>query len=288
MGAVYAVYAAPSTTQGHPFPCVFMRRHDILWPAFGPRKLETDREGRFGRRSSRIVDTGFGEGPFHALECIRARWLICGMRRTLSESRFEPDRRDGATTRIGGSRMPEQILRWAARAAVGGGLIVVVAAVVDWLAGVGSINDPMNPRWREAVALLAPGFAIASLGLAGIRARFTRHSVMGAGGAVGLVIGVLGFAASWTILHEYVFPLAPISMAMIFGGVIVLGVAMLRAATAPRLAIALLLCSPIGIFVAIGPPRPGVLILLFAAFGMACIWLGSVALRAGHRPRTKR
>ncbi|MDP8901505.1 MAG: hypothetical protein M3N33_10275 [Actinomycetota bacterium] len=180
--------------------------------------------------------------------------------------------------------MPEQIRRWAARAAVLGGLIVVVAALVDWLTGVGSINDPMNPRWREAAALLAPGFVIAALGLAGIQARFTGHSLIGLGGAAGLAIGVLGFAASWTILHEYVFPIAPISMAMIFGGLILLGVAMLRASTAPRPAIALLLCSPVGTFVAIGPPRPGAFILLFATFGVASIWLGSVALRADYRP----
>ncbi len=66
-GAAGAVYAAPPTAEGHPFPRIFMRRRDILWSAFGLRKLETDREGRFGHYSSRIVDTDFGEGPFHAL-----------------------------------------------------------------------------------------------------------------------------------------------------------------------------------------------------------------------------
>ncbi len=133
------------------------------------------------------------------------------------------------------------------------------------------------------MALLAPGFVLAALGLAGIQAHFTRHSMAGLGGAAGMVIGVLGFAASWTVLHEYVFPIAPVSIAMIFGGVILLGLAMLRAASAPRPTIALLLCSPVGMFVAIGPPRPGALILLFATFGIASAWLGYLALRADYR-----
>jgi hypothetical protein len=70
---------------------------------------------------------------------------------------------------IGGWKMYERIRRPAALAAVLGGLILAVAAVVDWLTGVGSINDPMNPRWQEAVALLAPGFVTAAIGLAGFR-----------------------------------------------------------------------------------------------------------------------
>lgn len=179
--------------------------------------------------------------------------------------------------------MPERIRQWAARAAVAGGLVVVVTAVVDWVAGVGGINDPMNPRWREAVVLLAPGIVISALGLAGIQARLTRHSPIGAGGAVGMAIGVVGFAASCTVLHEYVFPIAPISIVMIVGGIILVGVAMLRAATAPRPAILLLLCSPLSLFMAIGPPRPGVLILLFATFGIASVWLGYVAIQAEYR-----
>ena len=65
--AVYALYAAPSTAEGHPFPRILMRRHAILWSAFDLRKLETDQEGRFGRYSYRIMDTDFREQPFHAL-----------------------------------------------------------------------------------------------------------------------------------------------------------------------------------------------------------------------------
>jgi hypothetical protein len=99
-----------------------------------------------------------------------------------------------------------------------------------------------------------------------------------------MVVGVIGLGASWTVLHKYVFPLAPISMAMTFGGVILLGIAMLRVATAPRPAVALLLFSPVSLFVAIGPPRPGALILLLATFGVASIWLVYIALRADYRP----
>ncbi len=99
-----------------------------------------------------------------------------------------------------------------------------------------------------------------------------------------MLIGIIGFTASWTILHGYVFPIAPISILLLLGGVLVLGVAMLRAATAPRPAILLLLCSPIGIFIAIGPPQPGVLILLLATFGMASTWLGYVALQTDYHP----
>jgi hypothetical protein len=185
---------------------------------------------------------------------------------------------------IEGWKMYERIRRPAALAAVLGGLILAVAAVVDWLTGVGSINHPMHPRWQEAVALLAPGFVTAAIGLAGIQARFIRYSLAGLGGAAAMVVDVIGFGASWTVLHEYVFPLAPISMAMTFGGVILLGIAMLRAATALRPAVALLLFSPVSLFVAIGPPRPGALILLLATFGVASIWLGYIALRADYRP----
>ena len=96
--------------------------------------------------------------------------------------------------------MHKQIRQWAARAAVLGGLTVVVAAVVDWLTSVGSsINDPMNPRWREAVALLAPGIVIVALGLVGIQAHFTGQSLMGAGAVAGMATVVLCFGAIWTI-----------------------------------------------------------------------------------------
>lgn len=92
--------------------------------------------------------------------------------------------------------MAERIRRWAAWPAVAGGLIVVVATVVDWLTGVGSINDPMNPRWREAVALLTPGFVIAAFGVAGMQAHHTKRSMVGLGGAAGMVAG-FGIASVW-------------------------------------------------------------------------------------------
>ncbi|MDP8924912.1 MAG: hypothetical protein M3O34_18845 [Chloroflexota bacterium] len=168
-------------------------------------------------------------------------------------------------------------------AASTGGLILIVATVVNWLGGVGSINDPLNPRWRDALALLAPGFVLAAVGLAGTQTRFTGGSRLGAGGAGALVLGIVGFAASWTVLHEYVFPLAPTSILLLLVGVFALALAMLRAGIAPRPATVLLLASPLGIFIAIGPPRPGALILLLVAFGVACAWLGLIALRPSRR-----
>ena len=64
--------------------------------------------------------------------------------------------------------------------------------------------------------------------------------------------------------------MAQISTAMILGGVILPAVAMLRTATAPR--------------PAIGPPQPGVLILLLVTFGIASIWLGYIVLQADCQP----
>jgi hypothetical protein len=74
---------------------------------------------------------------------------------------------------------------------------------------------------------------------------------------------------------------------MILLRVVLSDVAMLRAATAPWPAIALLLCSLVGIFIAVGPPQPGALILLFATFGIASVWLGYAARQADYQRRPK-
>ena len=174
--------------------------------------------------------------------------------------------------------MSERFRQAAAVASLAGGSILAVATVVDGLAGVGSINDPLNPRWREALALLSPGFALAAVGLAGIHARFTGGSRLGLAAAAALVGGMVGFAGSWTLLRGYVFPVAPISMLLILAGVFALALAMLRARTAPRPAMVLLLASPLGISIVIGPPQPGALILLLAVFGGACAWVGLIEL----------
>ncbi len=194
--------------------------------------------------------------------------------------RWYPSQVDHPTRESAGNALAsERLPRLGGVTAILGGIIVVAAAVADWRMGLGSINDPLNPRWREAVALLAPGLVIAALGLALAHARLTQRSRLGLLGSGLILAGIAGFTASWTILHRFVFPLAPLSVVMLLLGAPVLGVALWRAGLTARTAILLLLVSPIGLFIAIGPPQPGVFILLLATYGVSSTWLGYDALR---------
>jgi hypothetical protein len=61
-GKAVVMYAAPSTTEGHPFSRIFMRHHDILWSALSEQWRKTPFLGRFHFCSFRFLNANFGEG----------------------------------------------------------------------------------------------------------------------------------------------------------------------------------------------------------------------------------
>jgi hypothetical protein len=194
--------------------------------------------------------------------------------------------------------LSHQIIAWSGPAALLGGLVWALGAVLTALKPEGCIGADCDLPGRSMRAggaldgvLFVAAVLLIAVGIAGIVIRARRRRSFGRMGSVGVVASLVGVSVLLiaSLVQAFLFggdfPYMPWlvipSLVALVIGMLLLGVAILRAAVLPRWAGVLLI---IGVIAMLGFNDQNIQALMAVPFGLA--WMASgYALWAGHDPQ---
>ncbi len=181
------------------------------------------------------------------------------------------------------------LIRWSGLVAMLGGILLIVAVVAIASRPVGCIATECDlpgrsmRDWDTFAPLFLTAMLLNTIGLAGLAMRARGAGRLGTLGRIGLPMAIIGVGllAVGGLLQELVFagnfPLMPVfvipGLLALVVGVLLVGLAILRAQVLPRWAAALLI---VGALALLGFNDQNSRVLLAIPFGVACMTVGYV------------